>query len=184
MSKKNISIFNVALFAIFIIKSCKPRELIIVENKYIPECIEYAFDDLEYYRSLGTSADAYYQRARQEAIEDAQDKIRRRLNDLVTCVVQEYLCISTLLSFIEIPEADLVSAGTTAVEKMIGDAIQTCEIRSIDNLGRYNVYFSIEIPKCLANSWSEELMNDNKIGYFEETIEYILKKYEHKGLYP
>ncbi|MCF8365014.1 MAG: hypothetical protein K9H16_04490 [Bacteroidales bacterium] len=159
-----------------------PKETVI-DN---PGCMEYSYDDAEYYRSLGTSADANYQRARQEAIEDAQGMIRRRLNGLVTRAAKDFLRSSTLPSGTEISEADLVSAGTTAVEKMIGDALKTCEQRSIDNLGRFNVYFSIEIPKDkLANSWSEELKHDYTIEKFDETMEGLLKGYrEHESQNP
>ncbi len=191
MNKSIISVLYIAFIAITVFASCKsqktnsipnPKETVI-DN---PACMEYSYDDSDYYRSLGTNADAKYQRARQSALEDAQGMIRRRLNGLVTRAAKDFLRTTTLPSSTEITEDDLISAGTTAVEKMINDAGKTCEQRTIDNLGRYNVYIAIEIPKDnLANSWSEELKHDYTIEKFDKTMDGLLKGYrEHDSQNP
>lgn len=159
----------VAMSAIMV--SCGTQKQVANSTKNSPfgteitlPCMEYSYDDNNYFRALGNAMAVTVQNARAEAFETAKSMLVQRLGGKVKSVSELYTrSIATGIS--EDASQILESDMQVTIERMLGDAKKTCEKVTQDDAGNYNVFIAIQISKKeMAEQVVESAAKDRRLG--------------------
>ncbi len=159
----------VALAAIMV--SCGTQKQVANSPKNSPfgaeitlPCMEYSYDDNNYFRALGSAMAVNVQNARTEAFETAKSMLVQRFGGKVKSVSELYtrsISIGNAEDASQILESDM----QVTIERMIGDAKKTCEKVTQDDAGNYNVFIAIQVSKKeMAEQVVESAAKDKRLG--------------------
>ncbi len=130
-------------------------------------CIEYSFDDEEYFRDLGIGkvSGNNKQAARLDAVNQAKSMIKARLGEFIQGVTSDYFNSYAGSKPADDVQHKMESKLNGVVEKMLNDADKECEKSIIDVKGNFEYYYVIRIPKGdLKKQMTEALTSDEKLN--------------------
>lgn len=188
MKRTQIYLGLVLLVTVVMFASCKTKEETIKLGKKVETpCLEKSFDDVNYFRALGTATNVNYENSRKGALKSAKDMVKEKLGGFVKGISEDYSRVVSGQAPQDKIERLLESDMTTVVEKELNDAMQTCETTLKDDAGNFITYITIEISKeKLLNKMENTISQDEELSIefnreqFRKYAEEKMKKMKQK----
>ena len=117
------------------------------EEMEIP-CVAASMDDENYFREYGKGTNVDAQEAREQAMEAAKEMIRKKLGEMVIGIVDQYSERSRGSAQSPATQRKTKDLFKAKVEGMLDITEKVCEKQYLNEMGTYDVYYTIQISKA------------------------------------